>query len=257
MKQEYRKEFSRCLDRDMEYKIFGRGGKLCLAFPPQDGRFFDFENFKMIEALAPEIDAGALRVVCVDGIDTETWSAAGKRSPRERILRHEQWFHYVTDELVPRLRADAPAFPLMMTTGCSMGAYHAANFFFRAPQIFDTVVALSGFYHASFFFGDYSDDLVYLNSPIDCLPNMPETHPFMALYRRSKIFLCVGQGAWEDGLIESTRQLGEILRAKNIPATVDFWGRDVNHDWVWWRKQIRYFIQKIPLRAAPAEAFAS
>ena len=33
-----------------------------------------------------------------------------------------------------------------MCTGCSMGAFHAANFFFRRPDLFDTVVALSGVY---------------------------------------------------------------------------------------------------------------
>lgn len=247
MKTVYRKEYSRCLGRDMEYKIYGHNGKICLAFPPQNGRFFDFENFEMIAALAPEIDAGKLRVVSVDGIDAETWSAAGTRPPRERIERHEAWFAYVVNELVPRLRAEFPEFPMMMTTGCSMGAFHAANFLFRAPQIFDAVIALSGFYHAGFFFGDYSDDLVYLNSPNDCLPNMPQNHPFITLYRRCALFFCVGQGAWEDGLIESTRRLGEILREKNIPAFVDFWGKDVNHDWDWWRKQIRYFIQKLPL----------
>jgi len=32
-------------------------------------------------------------------------------------------------------------------TGFSMGAYHAANFFFKHPDQFDTVIAISGFYN--------------------------------------------------------------------------------------------------------------
>ena len=36
-----------------------------------------------------------------------------------------------------------------------------------------------------------------------------------------------------------------ILATKGIPAWVDFWGPDVNHDWVWWRKQMPYFLGKI------------
>lgn len=246
MKSEIRKEFSRNLGREMEYKIYGNAGKICLVFPSQNGRFFDYENFGMTDVLAPEIDAGKLRLVCVDGIDGETWSNTEK-TPRERIERHEAWHRYVADELIPRLRAENPEASPFIATGCSMGGFHSANFFFRNPQFFDTLVALSGLYHAGFFFGNYTDDLVYMNSPIDCIPNMPEDHPFLEMYRRRKMIFCVGQGAWEEGLIESTRRLDEILRAKNVPAWFDYWGTDVSHDWVWWKKQLRYFFDKLAL----------
>ncbi len=33
-----------------------------------------------------------------------------------------------------------------------------------------------------------------------------------------------------------------LLRAKNIPAWIDFWGHDVNHDWPWWHKQRITFL---------------
>lgn len=247
MEQKNRREYSRLLGREMECKVFGHAGKICLAFPPQNGRFFDFENFGMVGALAPEIESGRLQLVCVDGIDGETWSAQD-RPPRERVERHEAWFRYVMEELVPALKAENPNAPAaLMTTGCSMGGYHAANFFFRAPQVFDTVIALSGIYHAGFFFGGYMDDLLYLNSPLDCLPNMPADHPFLDLYRRAKLIFCIGQGAWEDDCLASTRRLDAVLRAKGVPAWVDYWGKDVNHDWDWWRRQIRYFIEKIAL----------
>lgn len=246
MEQQFRKAYSRCLQREMEYKVYGNAGKICLAFPPQNGRFFDFENFGMVEALAPEIEGGRVQLVCVDGIDGETWSNK-ERLPRERIERHEAWFRYVAEELVPAVKAENPRCARLMTTGCSMGGFHAANFFFRLPQVFDVVIALSGLYHAGFFFGDYMDDLVYLNSPVDCLPNMPQDHPYMELFRGSRMIFCVGQGAWEDELLDSTRRLDGVLRAKGVPAWFDYWGKDVNHDWDWWRKQIRYFIERVPL----------
>ena len=34
------------------------------------------------------------------------------------------------------------------------------------------------------------------------------------------------------------------LEQQNIPAVVDRWGWDVNHDWYWWQKQIVYFMEK-------------
>ena len=74
---------------------------------------------------------------------------------------------------------------------------------------------------------------------------MPADHPYMELYRNSNIIICVGQGAWEDELLASTRELDAVLREKNIPAWIDYWGYDVNHDWPWWRKQMPYFLGNV------------
>ena len=45
MRVEYFKEYSNCLNRDMEFKVYGHAGMPLLVFPAQDGRFYDFENF--------------------------------------------------------------------------------------------------------------------------------------------------------------------------------------------------------------------
>ena len=129
--------------------------------------------------------------------------------------------------------------------GCSMGGVHAGNFFFRRPDLFDTVLSMSGLFNGQYFFHDYMDDLVYANSPAHFLPNMPPDHPWMELYRRSTIILCVGQGAWEEDLLYGTRELDAILTAKNIPHWADYWGCDVAHDWCWWQKQFPYFLGHI------------
>ena len=246
MDVQYYKEASRNLHRDMEFKTYGRGGKVCLAFPSQDGHFYDFENFHMTDTVAKWIEAGRLFLVCPDSIDEETWSDEGG-DPRWRIERQEAWFHYIVDELLPRAKelAGAGTSDKAMVTGCSMGAVHAGNFFFRRPDLFDVVVGLSGLYNASYFFHDYSDDLVYANSPAAFLPNMPTEHPYMELYRQSKMYFCVGQGAWEDELLAGTRELDTILCQKGIPAVFDYWGYDVCHDWCWWQKQLPYFMEKV------------
>lgn len=134
---------------------------------------------------------------------------------------------------------------MFLATGCSMGGFHAANFFFRRPDIFDTLISLSGIYYASYFMPNYHDPLVYDNSPQDYLANMPDDHPYIDIYRNRNIILCVGQGNWEEELLDSTRKLDALLRSKNISAWVDYWGFDSAHDWVWWRKQIVYFMEKV------------
>lgn len=240
----YFKNHSHILDRDMECKVFGKGGRLCLAFPSQNGRFYDFEDFGMVETLRPWLDSGRLTLICADSIDEETWSnAAG--NPRRRIELQERWFQYTVQELLPWGREFCGTSGKAIVTGCSMGGFHAGNCFFRHPDLFDTVIALSGLYHADYFIHNYMDNLVYANSPLHFLPNMPENHPYMDLYRNSRIILCVGQGAWEEDLLASTRRMDALLREKQIPAWVDYWGHDVDHDWSWWRKQLPYFLEKI------------
>lgn len=243
MESTYIKWYSQSLGRDMEYKIYGNDNarRTLLVFPSQDGRFYDYENFGMTNVLSPWIDKGDLRVVCVDGIDWETWSASGG-NPRWRIEQHERWFHYIVDELIPNVRRGGETF---IVTGCSMGGFHAGNFFFRRPDLFDTVIALSGLYHASYFFGDYSDELVYSNSPLDFLRWMPADHYYWDMYRHRRIICCVGQGNWEEDLLDSTRRLDALLSEKGVPAWIDYWGHDVAHDWEWWRRQLAYFIDKI------------
>ncbi len=242
MKEEYVKWYSQQLHRDMEYKIFGHDGRTMLAFPSQDGRFYDFAERGMIHVLTPWIEAGKLRVVCVDGIDWETWSNIGG-DPRWRIEQHERWFWYITDELLPNLRRwDGETF---MVCGCSMGAFHAANFFFRRPDLFDTLIAMSGLYNAGYSFQGYSDDLTYANSPQDFLRNMPEDHPWMQLYRQRKIVVMIGQGRWEDVTLWSTRQLDTILAEKHVPAWFDYWGTDCDHDWPTWQRMLPHAIGNI------------
>ncbi len=246
MNTRYFKEYSHILGRDMEFKLYGDGGKPCLAFPPQDGRFFDFENYGMVDTIARWVENGQVMVVGVDAIDGETWSSHG--DPRQRLELQERWFAYVTDELLPRVyELGGDRNKKAMTTGCSMGGLHAGNFFFRRPDLFDTMISLSGLFDTRYFFGDYHDDLTYANSPLDFLPNMPADHPWLDLYRHSQIVICAGQGAWDDYMLDQARRMDRILLDKNVPAWVDQWGPDVNHDWPWWRKQLPYFFSNIEL----------
>lgn len=242
MNVQYHKWYSQNLNRDMEYKIYGDQGHAMIAFPSQDGRFFDYAERGMIHELSPWIEAGRLRVICVDGIDWETWSSMGGDN-RWRIEQQERYFHYITDELMPNIRYwDGET---MMVTGCSLGAMHAAIAFFRRPDLYDTLIAMSGLFHAGYSFPNYSDDLTYANSPQDFLRQMPEDHPWMQLYRQRRIIFTIGQGRWEEDTLWSTREMDTILAQKHVPAWFDYWGFDSDHDWPWWRKQLPHVMGNI------------
>lgn len=244
MQTSYHRLSSKALGRDMEVKVYGHAGKPCLVFPSQDGRFYDFENFGMPGSAQPWIDQGKLRLYCVDSIDRESWSA-GQQPPRDRVRRHEAWFTHLVEEFYPFMMADARWQGRAMTLGCSMGAMHAVNMLFRRPDLYDTVIGLSGCYSPEDFLGGYMDEVTYVNSPVASLRGMPPDHPYIDMLNACTIILCVGQGAYEDEMLYSTRQLDEVMREKGIRAWVDYWGFDVSHDWPWWRKQLQYFLGKV------------
>ena len=85
----------------MEFKVYGHAGRPVLYIPCQDGRFFDFENFKMTDTWAPWIESGQVMVFSIDTMDKETWSNKGA-NPRWRAERHEQWMRYITDDFYAR-----------------------------------------------------------------------------------------------------------------------------------------------------------
>ena len=248
MEIRYFKHYSGHLGRDMEFKVYGHGGKPVLFIPCQGGRFFDFENFKMVDYWAQWIDQGRCTVYSIDCIDNETYANFGGDC-RWRTEQHERWYNYIIEEMVPTIRhlsGERNGYQQsIMTFGCSLGASHAANLFFRRPDIFDTVFAISGAYDSKHFFGDYMDDLLYQNTPVEYLQNMPADHHYIRMYNERRILIVVGQGAWEDELKASTAWLKSVLEQKGIRAQVDFWGNDVNHDWDWWYKMVQYYVPQL------------
>lgn len=245
----YKKErsfYSKHLQREMYFREYGHAGKPMIVFPSSGGSYYEYEDFGMIEACKPFIDQGLIRVYTPDSIDQESWMN-DLIHPYERAAKHNAYDLYIVEELAGLIYHETNWEGEFISTGCSLGAYHALNFLFRHPDIFDTVIALSGIYDIRYFVGDEMNFDIYINSPTDYLKNLEDPW-YLEKYRKSQIVICSGQGAWEDDTIKDTQKIAEILRAKNIPAWIDLWGQDVNHDWDWWRIQIVYFLNKILIK---------
>lgn len=244
----YWRYYSHALNRETEIKCYGHAGRPVLFIPCQGGRFFDFENYHMTDVWAKWIDAGECMVFAIDTIDDETWTN-GTSDPYNRIRRHEQWIQYITDEVVPFIRGEAnfannwSGEPGIMVFGASLGATHAANLYLRRPDLFDRLLALSGIYTASYGFGDYMDEVVYQNSPVDYMANLPADHPYIGEWANKKAIIVCGQGAWE--IPDSTLRLRDICAEKGVNVQVELWGYDVKHDWDWWYKQVDYYVPQL------------
>lgn len=242
MKLESRLHHAPQLGHDMEYRVYGSGGQPVVAFPSMGGRFYDFEGFGMIDALGRLLEEGRLTLYAVDGVDWQSWT--NHQAPvEERARRHQDYDRYLAETFLP-LVLEETGRQATWLTGCSMGAYHAANAFFRHPDLADGLIAISGLYQPSMFVGSHTDEAVYFNAPLYYLPDMNDEQ-YLDRYRRSTIVFCIGQGRWEEECLADHRAMERILAAKQIPATFDYWGHDVDHDWPWWRRMRPYWLERL------------
>ena len=245
METEYYKQYSPSLGREVEIKRYGHAGRPALFIPCQDGRFYDFENYHMTDVWGPWIERGQVMVFSIDTADPESWSDK-TGNPYDRIRRYERWIDFITRELVPMIREITnqkngwDGYPGIIAFGCSLGATHAVNLFYRFPELFDGLLALSGIYTADYGFDGYRDELVYRNSPVDYLAGMPSDHPYIERYNRNRSIIVVGQGPWE--VPDTTFRLRDIFSEKGIHTWVDIWGYDCAHDWDWWYRQVAYHL---------------
>lgn len=244
MNIEYHHWYSPRLNQEMELKVYGHAGKPILVFPAQGGRFFEFEDFGMVDAASWFIETGKVQLYTVDSIDNQSWANFGAH-PHDRGRRHEDYDGYIVQEVAPFIRQHS-GYDAAYTTGCSMGGYHACNFYFRHPDVFNGMLSISGLTGLSYFVGDYSDEHVYFNSPLMYLAGMEDPW-FLDRYRSGRIVFCAGQGAWEEMTVRELKGLQWIMDQKGIPYWADYWGFDVNHDWPWWRKMFPFHLSKMEL----------
>ena len=131
----YYKEWSRVLGRDMEFKVYGTAGVPVLALPARGGRFYDWENNGMPDAIAQLLNEGKVQLFCADSIDGEA-VLNGDIPVRRRAEMEEKYFVYLTAELAPRVLAlnEAEKDTKLWCVGIDLGAVHAVNCRLRRPQ---------------------------------------------------------------------------------------------------------------------------
>ncbi len=244
MEIEYHKWQSPALGQDMELKVYGWYGRPMLVFPAQGSTFHEFEDTGMLASVSTWVDKGRIKIFTVGSFDGRSWANASIL-PADRAKRHLDYDRYIIGEVVPFIRRHCGnTDQKFIACGVSMGGYHAANFFFKNPDVFDTMISMSGIFQLSSLIGDYSDETVYLNSPLHYLPDLEDPR-YLELYRKSNIVISVGQGRWEGPAIEDAKNLASILDKKGINCWLDMWGYDVDHDWPWWRKMLPYYLESL------------
>jgi esterase/lipase superfamily enzyme len=225
---------------------YGHWGRPVLVFPSEQGRASDFENNGMVGAVAWLLNAGRLKLYCVDSYDAQSWSDTAI-PVEERARRHGRYESWVADAVVPWIRADCGGGEIELATlGCSLGAFHAANFALKRADLFPLAMCFSGNYDPAAWngWGDRGT-AAYFNNPLDYVGHLHGDHLEWLRGRVSLLLVC-GQGQWEDttGSLPSTKQFAALLASKGIRHELDLWGHDVPHDWPSWRAQLAHHMPR-------------
>jgi esterase/lipase superfamily enzyme len=239
MQRQYHRWYSHRVGRDMELLVFGEAGARVLVFPTRQGRFYDYENWGLVDAIRDRIEAGELQLYCVDSYDSSSlydWGIA----PWERIARHRNFEEYILCEVLP-LTTTLNSDGRLVAHGCSIGAYHAVNIAFRHPWLFSKVVGFSGRYdltheyawYRDLFSGHY-DDNIYFNTPNHFVPNLTDPEILRHL-RALDIRLVVGEA---DYFIASNRALSTALWEKAVWHAFEVWPGRAAHAPRYWREMV-------------------
>jgi esterase/lipase superfamily enzyme len=230
------------LNMEMPLVAYGYAGQTLLMLPTAAADYLEYERFYLVDAIKPFIEAGRIRAYSINSVNR--YSLLNEQMPApmkaELLTRYDR---YITEEVLPLIRNEAGEDARPITTGASLGAFLAANEYFKHPDLFRGVIALSGSYDIRSYLDGYYDDNVFFNNPVDYLSSLNDDRFLPILRKADAIYLMSGQGSYEDP--KRSQQLSEILESKGIPHTLDLWGADVNHDWPWWRKMLPHVLGKI------------
>lgn len=240
MQKEIQKWYSPSLNKDMEIVSYGNWGTALLLLPTAAADYLEYERFLLIDALSKHIESGKVKVFSINSINAESW--LNKRIPhRQKSIRHQQFNNYVFNEVVPFIRNKTSQTTPIISSGASLGALHAANLFFKRPDLFAGTIAMSGDYDLTSYSNNYYDEDVYFNSPVHYLPNLNDDYFLPRLRRSGHIHILTGSGNYENP--NASRRLSNILATKSIPHELDIWGADISHDWPTWRAMLPYYLE--------------
>lgn len=234
MKREYYKWFSDRLQRDMELLVFGHSGRAVLFFPTRMARFYDYENWGVVDALQERINRGELQLFCVDSIDGESFYNRAEH-PEVRIARHQQYEAYLVNEVV-QLIYKVNGGDFIETAGCSMGAYHAVNLAMKYPWLFNRAIGLSGRYDLTQGFGNFRDlldghrnEAVYFSMPLQFVPNLADGYLLSEL-QDLEVILAIGR---DDPFFQGNIEFRKLLGEKEVPNHLYIWDGTAHraHDW--------------------------
>ncbi len=231
--------YSKSLNREMDIAVYGHFGLALLLFPTFTDDFLENEKHGLVQSIDQYIKSGKIKVFTISGVNSESW-LNDELPVEQKSEMHFKYNNFITEEMVPFIIKECGGVVPIITCGASMGAYHAANKYFRRPDMFLGTIALSGNYNLEAFSGGIHDENCYFNSPIHYLPNLTDNYWLSFLMSRHHVYIITGEREGENP--DATRHLQHILDSKNIPNNTEYWGTEFGHNWDTWKEMLKNIV---------------
>ena len=242
MEKHYHKWYSHRVELEMPLIVYGSYGIPLIVYPTASSDHEEAEREGIIGCLAPFIDAGRIKVFCIDSINRYSWGNADVH-PGHKSYLTQKYDEYITEEVVPLIYNECRGKQSIVATGASMGAFFAANTFLKHPDVIDAIICMHGVYDLSLCHGDYNDQYCYQNNPVAYLPNLNDDYYLPLLRSKSHIYIVSSRGMWEQS--EYSKQMSDVLHSKQIHHQFDVWDEQWPHDWPSWRVMLPQYLEKV------------
>lgn len=233
--------FSGRLQDEITVVRWGTFGPPVLVFPSAGGDAEEIERFGLIDACAPLLAEGKVKLYSVDSVAGQAMIM--KNSPVEhRMWLLNQFHECVRWEVLPAIHADLGGQPMdVITSGASIGAFNAVAVLCRYPDVFGAAIGMSGTYRIERFYEEaWSEDL-YFSAPLQFLPGM--AGPQLDRLRERRVILASGEGAHED--VGESWRIADVLGSMGVPNRVDNWGPQWEHDWPTWHRMLPQYLGEL------------
>ncbi|RIJ89232.1 MAG: esterase [Acidobacteria bacterium] len=235
MRREITSWYSHNLGMEMPLVAYGHAGYPLLMFPTAAADYLEYERFYLVDSIKEFIEAGKIRAYSINSVNK--YSLLNRESsPSWKVEMLARYDRYIMEEVLPLIRNECGPDARPLTTGASLGAFLAANTYFKHSDQFRGTIAMSGSYDIYNYLENYFDDNVYFNNPAAYLKELNDDYHLPRLQN----VIVTGQGSFEAP--DRSREFSALLHSKGIPHRLDVWGYDVNHDWVWWRRMLPYYL---------------
>lgn len=222
--------------------VFGKTGTKVIFFPTRSGRFFDYENWQLIDGIKEHFESGAYQFFCVDSIDAESFYSTSIGG-HLKLERHRSYENYIINEVIPFANSLNPS-GNTITIGCSMGAFHAISMAFRHPNLFSKTIGMSGRYDLTMPMGvfrnlldDYYDLNVYFFMPSHFIPNI-KNGPLLERIKKIDTTITIGV---EDAFYHHNLQFHDLLSKKGIKNKIVILEGE-SHNFKFWKETLKTLL---------------
>jgi len=150
---------SKHLGKEVSVAIYGHYGFALLLFPSITDNFLENEESGLIKSLKPYIDKGKFTAFSIGGVNFDSW-LNDELSNEEKSKKHFDYNQFIVEEVLPMMFGQCGGPVPIIVCGAALGGYHAANIYFKRPDLFYGVISISATYNIEHITNGFFDEKI-------------------------------------------------------------------------------------------------